>query len=154
MWTSIIITFPHYSNIRALYRHNLLDHKYVTNACAFMKYNNYIVWIASQNFIYILSFLSMLVYARTSVYLYMTLWLVSNQWLFNIFIILCSIIKVLWSEISKEVFIALMTETDKYGNTPLHLCCKYGHIAVIRKIMAILKVDGVLQKANRSLCTM
>ena len=63
----------------------------------------------------------------------------------------CSIIKVLWSEISREVFVALMTRTDEDGNTPLHLCCKNGHIAVVRKLVAILKVDGVLQKANRSL---
>ena len=51
-----------------------------------------------------------------------------------------------------EVFVALMIRTDNNGNTPLHLCCKNGHIAVVRKIMAILKGDGVLQKANRSLC--
>ena len=64
--------------------------------------------------------------------------------------ILNSIIKVLWSEISKEMFVALMTRTDKDGNTPLHLCCKYGHTAVVQEILAILKVDEVLENANRS----
>ena len=63
----------------------------------------------------------------------------------------------LWSEISshsKEAFIALMTRTDKDGNTPLHLCCKNGHTAVVRELLAILKVDGVLENANRSVRTM
>lgn len=63
------------------------------------------------------------------------------------------IIKVLWSEISSysmEVFVALMTRTDKDGNTPLHLCCKNGHTAVVREFLAILKVHGVLENANRS----
>ena len=68
-------------------------------------------------------------------------------------ITLCSIIKVLWSEISKEVFVALMTRTDKDDNTPLHLCCKNGHIAIVLKLVAILKMDGVLQNANRFIIT-
>lgn len=68
-------------------------------------------------------------------------------------ITLCSIIKVLWSEISKEVFVALMTRTDKDDNTPLHLCCKNGHIAVVLKLVATLKMDGVLQNANRFIIT-
>ena len=43
-----------------------------------------------------------------------------------------------------------MTRTDKDGNTPLHLCCKNGHTAVIQEFLDILKVDGVLKIANRS----
>ena len=59
--------------------------------------------------------------------------------------------KVIWSKMSKEVFVALMAMKDEDGKTPLHFWCKNGHIAVIRKIVDILKVDGMLQKANRSL---
>lgn len=43
-----------------------------------------------------------------------------------------------------------MTRMDKDGNTPLHLCCKNGHAAVLHELLAILKVDGVLDNANRS----
>lgn len=64
--------------------------------------------------------------------------------------LLCSIIKVLWSEISKHMFVVLVASKDKYGNTPLHLCCKNGHIAVLRELLAIFKVDGVFENANRS----
>ena len=61
----------------------------------------------------------------------------------------------IWSKTSDdhEVFVALMTMEDEDGNTPLHLCCKNGHIAAFRKIVAILEVDGMLKKANRSLRT-
>ena len=58
--------------------------------------------------------------------------------------------KVLWSEVSSysmEMFVPLMSRTDKDGNTPLHLCCKNGHTAVVREFLAILKV---LENANRS----
>ena len=67
-------------------------------------------------------------------------------------ITLCSIIKILWSEnnlSSKKVFVALMTRIDKEGNTPLHLCCKNGHTAVVQELLAILRDDGVLEDANR-----
>lgn len=46
-----------------------------------------------------------------------------------------------------------MTRTDKGGNTPFHLCCKNGHAAVVRKFLAILEEDGVLEQANRSVTT-
>ena len=66
-------------------------------------------------------------------------------------IYLCSIIKLLWSQgYSKEVFVALMTRTDKDGNTPFHLCCKNGHTAVAQEFLTILDEDGVFEHANRS----
>ena len=64
---------------------------------------------------------------------------------------LCSIVKLLWSQsYSKEVFVALMTRTDKDGNTPFHRCCKNGHTAVAQEFLAILEEDGVLECANGS----
>ena len=72
----------------------------------------------------------------------------------SIYCILCSIIKLLWSQsYLKEVFVALMTWTDKDGNTPFHLCCKNGHTAVAQEFLAILDEDGVFENANRSVAT-
>ncbi len=66
----------------------------------------------------------------------------------SIHIFLCRIIKLLWSH-SKEIFVALMTRTDKDGNTPFHLCCKNGHAGVVQEFLAILEEDGVFKDANR-----
>ena len=60
----------------------------------------------------------------------------------------------MWSQsYSKEVFVALMTRTDKDGNTPFHLCCKNGHAAIVQEFLAILDEDGVFEHANRSVVT-
>jgi ankyrin repeat protein len=43
-----------------------------------------------------------------------------------------------------------MTRTDKDGNTPFHLCCKNGHIAVVKEFLAIFDEEDVFEDANRS----
>ena len=62
--------------------------------------------------------------------------------------------KVIWSKMSKEVFVALMTRTDKDGNTPFHLCCKNGHAVVVQVFLTILEKDDVFEHANRSVATL